>query len=51
MNYKLSLYYLIIFATFINALKINDNDFLTQKAKNLIRKIDRISKNKDDQKY
>ena len=50
MNYKLSLYYLIIFATFINALKINDNDFFTQKAKNLIRKIDRLSKNKDDQK-
>ena len=41
---KYSCYFFLFLISLINGIKINDNDFLTKQARNLIRKIDRISK-------
>ena len=49
MNSKILFLFLISFS-FINNIKINDNDFFTQQIRNLIRKTERISKNEEDEK-
>ena len=49
MNFKI-LFLFLILLSFINTIKINDNDFFTQQIRNLVRKIDRISKNEEDEK-
>ena len=49
MNSKILFIFLISFS-FINNIKINDNDFFTQQIRNLIRKTERISKNEEDEK-
>ena len=41
-------YFLFFSISFINAIKLNDNDFFEKMERNLVRKIDRISKNMDD---
>ena len=41
---KYSCYLFLLLISLINGIKINDNDYLTKQARNLIRKIDRISK-------
>ena len=50
MNLSLSLCFFLFCFSIINSIKINDNDFFTQKIKNLVRKSDRISKNNEDRK-
>ena len=50
MNSKNFLFFFFLCFSFINTIKINDNDFFIQQIKNLVRKIDRISKNKEDEK-
>ena len=49
MNSKYSFYFFLAFFSFINSIKINDNDFFTPEMRNLVRKIDRISKNNKDE--
>ena len=45
--FKAYLFYFFLFSlTYINSIKLNDNDFFEPKYKNLVRKIDRLSKNK-----
>ena len=45
--FKAYLFYFFFFClTYINSIKLNDNDFFEPKYKNLVRKIDRLSKNK-----
>ena len=50
MSPKILLFFFFCFFSFINTIKINDNDFFTQQIRNLVRKIDRISKNNQDEK-
>ena len=50
MSPKILLFFFFFFFSFINTIKINDNDFFTQQIRNLVRKIDRISKNNQDEK-
>ncbi len=50
MNQKLLLYFFFCLFSSFNTIKINDNDFFTQQIRNLVRKIDRISKNSQDEK-
>ena len=50
MRPKILLFFFFCFFSFINTIKINDNDFFTQQIRNLVRKIDRISKNNQDEK-
>ena len=45
--FKAYLFYFFFFClTYINSIKLNDNDFFEPKYRNLVRKIDRLSKNK-----
>ena len=45
--FKAYLFYFFVFSlTYINSIKLNDNDFFEPKYRNLVRKIDRLSKNK-----
>ena len=45
--FKAYLFYFFLFSlTNINSIKLNDNDFFEPKYRNLVRKIDRLSKNK-----
>ena len=50
MYFNFYLCFFFLYFSFVNPIKINDNDFFTQKIRNLVRKIDRLSKNKDDEK-
>ena len=46
--FKAYLFYFFFFClTYINSIKLNDNDFFEPKYRNLVRKIDRLSKNKN----
>ena len=46
--FKAYLFYFFLFSlTYINSIKLNDNDFFEPKYRNLVRKIDRLSKNKN----